>query len=342
MLIAVSGFSITGVEAQAAEAQYDGMPALSPDGTMVAFISDRDGNRDLWIMGADGSNPVNLTPDFDIPASLPMWSPDGQQILFSAIANLLTLDEEADIWLAPVTNQRLQNLTIDIDQWASEFMWSPNGKLILFSILEYVDDVDQGSIWVMNSDGSNRSELIPLGNHYLAAWSPDGKFISFTSWKRQQSELSSIEIETGKVRLLATGEISDYIWSPTKNIIVYETQASDNLIFYDLWLLQTDAAALFKLTDQPIPLVGELIWSPDGEHILLRSPRGENIDIGLFNLTQKSFTKITSCQQGSNAFASWFPDSKHILLQSDRSGKISIWVISVDGTEAINLIEQSQ
>ncbi len=55
--------------------------AWSPDGTQIAFWSDRDGNGEVYVMNADGSNPTNLTND---PGSdwWPVWSPDGTQIAF--------------------------------------------------------------------------------------------------------------------------------------------------------------------------------------------------------------------------------------------------------------------
>jgi TolB protein len=59
----------------------DRLPAWSPDGRQIAFESDRDGESRIYVMGADGSNPVRLTspPGKD---SHPSWSPDGKQIAF--------------------------------------------------------------------------------------------------------------------------------------------------------------------------------------------------------------------------------------------------------------------
>ena len=61
----------------------DIMPAWSPDGSQIAFESDRDdGNHEIYVMNADGSNPRNLTNSgFSFNYS-PAWSPDGSQIAF--------------------------------------------------------------------------------------------------------------------------------------------------------------------------------------------------------------------------------------------------------------------
>ncbi|MCZ6755569.1 MAG: amidohydrolase, partial [Gemmatimonadetes bacterium] len=56
-------------------------PRYSPDGSEIAFISDRRGQNNLWIMNADGSNPRAVFVDDDIRASTPAWTPDGQYLV---------------------------------------------------------------------------------------------------------------------------------------------------------------------------------------------------------------------------------------------------------------------
>ena len=58
-------------------------PARSPDGTRVVFASFRDGNREIYVMDADGGHPVNLTRH-DAYDSAPAWSPDGRRIAFES------------------------------------------------------------------------------------------------------------------------------------------------------------------------------------------------------------------------------------------------------------------
>jgi hypothetical protein len=60
---------------------FDGDPAWSPEGSQVAFDTTRDGNLEIYVMGADGTNPTRLTrdPGWDFA---PDWSPDGARIVF--------------------------------------------------------------------------------------------------------------------------------------------------------------------------------------------------------------------------------------------------------------------
>ena len=60
---------------------YDGDPAWSPDGNRIAFQSDRDGDHEIFVMDADGTNVQQLT-DNDSYDENPAWSPDGNRIVF--------------------------------------------------------------------------------------------------------------------------------------------------------------------------------------------------------------------------------------------------------------------
>lgn len=57
---------------------WDHMPRFSPDGRRIAFISDRDGNMNVWVMNADGTEPKALTKERVNPMKSPAWTPDGR------------------------------------------------------------------------------------------------------------------------------------------------------------------------------------------------------------------------------------------------------------------------
>jgi TolB protein len=63
-------------------AAFDGWPAWSPDGTQIAFASNRDGNYKIFIMNADGRN-VRVLADTEGRATEPRWSPDGKSVYFT-------------------------------------------------------------------------------------------------------------------------------------------------------------------------------------------------------------------------------------------------------------------
>ena len=66
-------------------------PAWSPDGTKIVFTSERDGNREIYVMNDDGSAPTRLTNDTSALDFSPAWSPDGATILYRSSGDLLTI-----------------------------------------------------------------------------------------------------------------------------------------------------------------------------------------------------------------------------------------------------------
>ena len=131
-------------------------PVLSPDGTRIAFTSNRDGNDyEIYVAGADGSNPRALTdhPGYD---SAPSWSPDGQQIAFERGA-VLDDDPSKDIWVmaADGTGQHQLTATAGVDEGPA---WAPAGDAIAFT------SGRQGTpdIFRMGVDGSNPQPVVTL------------------------------------------------------------------------------------------------------------------------------------------------------------------------------------
>jgi dipeptidyl aminopeptidase/acylaminoacyl peptidase len=88
---------------------YDGESAYSPDGTRIVFVSDRDGDGDVYVMNADGSDVTQLT-DTPLHEQFPSWSPDGTHVAFYAYFGELgyfmtvKVDGSELIWLAEVAN----------------------------------------------------------------------------------------------------------------------------------------------------------------------------------------------------------------------------------------------
>src|SRR5690606_30696580 len=66
------------------EAVHNQLSAWSPDGSMLAFMSNRSGNNDIWIVNRDGSGLRNLTNTPNASEGSPTWSPNGQMIAFTS------------------------------------------------------------------------------------------------------------------------------------------------------------------------------------------------------------------------------------------------------------------
>jgi Tol biopolymer transport system component len=152
----------------------DDDPRWSPDGSQIAFSSDRSGNYEVYVMEADGTDPRRLTQSPAVDAQ-PAWSPDGTQIAFVSLR-----DGNAEIYVMNVDGTSLRRVT-HTDANEFEFDWSPDGTQIVFAFSEGADV----NIYTMPAPGpqaqvnadSNTLRQLTDGDaqDFYPRWSPDGE-----------------------------------------------------------------------------------------------------------------------------------------------------------------------
>jgi Tol biopolymer transport system component len=217
----------------------DFLPAWSPDGQQIAFISTRDGPFGIYVMGDDGSNPTRLTPPA-VNDWLPTWSPDGERIAFGS-----TRDGNNEIYVMNADGSGQTRITTNA---ASDWLpaWSPDGGQIAF-----ISDRDgNDEIYVMNADGSGQTRLT---THAADDLDPDWGAARDTGVVRAQVtvptsaaclELSTSGVDFGTLPLGA----EDQAGAPP--IVVSNCSGLSETIF----ARGTDAAAsgaAWALTDSP-------------------------------------------------------------------------------------------
>jgi Tol biopolymer transport system component len=109
---------------------FDRYPRWSPDGTTVAFVSDRSGNYEIWTVDPETAKLRQLTFDSPPSTSFPIWSPDGKQILFRHGNVTLIIDANKN-W-----NEQTPQ-ALPAPEHNGHFLvwdWSPDGKLLLGSL----------------------------------------------------------------------------------------------------------------------------------------------------------------------------------------------------------------
>jgi dipeptidyl aminopeptidase/acylaminoacyl peptidase len=146
-------------------------PTWSPDGSQIAFRSQRDGNDEIYIMNSDGTCQVNLTND---PADdwSPAFSPDGTKIAF---AHFFDGNQFSDIAVINKDGSGMQRLTTSHGEYPA---WSPDGSQIAFA------SARDGNyeIYVMDADGTGQTRLTDNPAYDMSpVWSPDGTQIAFDS-----------------------------------------------------------------------------------------------------------------------------------------------------------------
>lgn len=218
-------------------------PRWSPDGTRLAFVSEREGKTkgQLYVMPADGGEPTRLT-DERHGVTDPVWSPDGRRLAFTArvggwqepereedkqkskparvITTLkyrwngegFTYDRRRHVFVVAAEGGPARQLT-DGDWDDADPAWSPDGRAIAFSSARHPDrDRDDcGDIWLVAADGGEARRVTDtLGPAALPAFSPDGRTLAYLG-RRSRNEAGrnvrvfTVATEGGTPRCLTLG-----------------------------------------------------------------------------------------------------------------------------------------
>ena len=257
-------------------------PAISPDGSKIALISDQRGYSDIYLISASDGKTIkklikgNRTPDFEELKLLQpgiSWSPDGKQIVLAAKAG-----ERDALFMVNVESGEQEKVMLDFDGIFTA-AWSPNGKSIAFvgnkgSASDiYLYDLDDKELVALTADIFSDSE---------PSWSPDGKSLAFVSdrgsiletgdnfkmWKHdyRQTDIYTLEIATGNItRITDTPYQEDFpVWSHTSNSLAY---TSDQLGVWNLYILDMDSGKS-RAVSNVLTGVFQLSWSRDDQELI--------------------------------------------------------------------------
>lgn len=190
---------------------FDCYPSFSPDGQQVVYMSEREGNRDLYIMDLNGNDLVRLTddPTYDYE---PAWSPDGSQIAF---VSRRTGDSEIYVMDADGSNVRQLTDAPKLD-WRPA--WSPDGEWIAFESWRN----DNADIYMIRADGSETVQLTdnPAEDGH-PNFSPDGRYLAFHSQRTGDYQLFILEVANPENQWhLPTTSVRALLpaWSPVSEI----------------------------------------------------------------------------------------------------------------------------
>jgi len=202
-------------------------PAWSPDGTRLAFASNREGNWELYLWSATDGSITRLTTD---PAydGAPAWSPDGTRLAFESYRDgnleIYLLDLAADSDPVRLTNNQ-----------AGDYApaWSPDGRYVAFTSWRdgskeiYMADLEACTDPERREgecDGAERNLTnYPAADDEAPAWSPDGTAIAFVSWRDGNAELYTMRPDGSEQRRITANHVYDGApaWSPDGQHLIY-------------------------------------------------------------------------------------------------------------------------
>jgi Tol biopolymer transport system component len=234
---------------------HDDLPAWSPDGKKIAFVSDRAGNLDIYTMNPDGSDQKQLTfgsgSDYG-----PTWSPDSTRIAWRT-----DRDGNAEIYSMRADGYDVRRLT---NNDASDYSpdWGPDGRIA------WISNRDTGaktSLFVMNGDGSDQHRVTGgYWNELRPAWSPNGTLIAFQADRDPpvgNQEIYVVAPDGSGMRRLTTypGKDDFPAWSPDGATLAFARGPSS--LTHEIYAMRADGAAVRQLT---LPQLEEVafLWTP--------------------------------------------------------------------------------
>lgn len=294
-------------------------PGLSEAGEglsgKIAFVSDRDGNPEIYAINADGSGERRLTnhPGNDYA---PAWSPDGSKIAFYS-----ERDGNAEIYVMNADGSGVTNLTNDL---AADYApaWSPDGKRIAFHSHRFLGSA---RIFVMNADGSGVLRLTdPTFDDWSPVWSPDGKQIVFNSSRGPKLDIWLMNADGSGMKNLTNYPADDWWpdWSPDGQQITFHSARDNN---FEIYNINIDSTGVTRLTDHPASDY-DPAWAPDGRRIAFTSDRCGDREIWLIKADGSGATNLTF-HPGNDWAPAWFgPRTTPLPQEESQNGEVtSTW-----------------
>ena len=248
---------------------FDWGPVFSPDGKRIAFSSDYEsgemedlympdplnpgakvhhvqeitGDRDIVVIGVDGSGRQRLTDD-PLTDDYPAWSPGGERIAFTSDRT-----GDVEIFVMDSDGNNVEQLTSNPgEDWMPD--WSPDGQLIAFASSHGSEGFE---IHVMDANGNNVDQLTDSPGHdWGPAWSPDGQLIAFASQRTGDFEIYVMSADGGNVYQLtdSIGDDFEPIWSPDGQRIAFASSRTGRM---EIFVMSSDGNDAEPIGEPGVP-----------------------------------------------------------------------------------------
>ena len=328
----------------------DVYPRFSPDGTQIAFSSNRDGNYDVYVVAAEGGKPRQLTWH-TANDTVTGWTPDGKNIVFSSARGEGVFPTVATLWEVPVDGGMEKPLPTD---WGAAASFSSDGSKMAFTrhpavwSRQHYRGSYAADLWVMDVAAKTFVKLGDAdykGNYLWPMYSTNGQiyFVADRMADEKNVAYGGPEVmksvnniwkipEKGGMPVQVTHHTSGNLYFPSISadgrVIVYEEN-------FGLWKLDT---ATGKSTEIRIDIRSD----DKSNETRLRTIRGEADDFDLSPSNKRAaivthgevFTIATDkgeVQRVTETFwreqdPGWSPNGNWIAFVSDRTGRQEVWI----------------
>lgn len=311
----------------------------SPDGSKIAWVSDRSGSWQIWTMNADGSGPVQVTAGPAIHG-WPMWSPDGTRLVYwghNETTGVSSIETVAPDGSDPAVAVESAN-ALDRPQWR------PDGQFIAYAAAG-----ENWDIWVAAPDGSQKWQLTTSTDMDTnPLWAPDGSAISYkdapAAGQYNLTIQNFLTFENGFEsptlrRWDGIKSIQMYDWSPDGTRIAYTAEIVTNASGEDRVSYLAVVEDVYPGEENPSgsPTVlsqGQTlgdrgpVFSPDSRRVAFWSwDKNYRATLWLADADGTNLVQLT--KRGFDMYPRWRPDGNALLFESNRAGNMDIWTVEL-------------
>ncbi|HYI13621.1 MAG TPA: hypothetical protein VEK57_31560, partial [Thermoanaerobaculia bacterium] len=307
-------------------------PSWSPNGHRIAYwgMVEESAQRDLWTIDPAAEEPlksiVRVTDDVAVDWN-PVWSADGESILFGSDRNgamnlwRIGIDEKSGKPRGepePVTTPAT---------FSAHYSVSRHGLRTLYAAINQSEAIRSVGFDPVAGTTVGTPQPVLAGSFLVfnSQVSPDGKFVAVTN-RGGQEDLFVVETATGEVRQLTNDAARDRgaVWSPDQSRIYFYSQRDENR--YEIWRINADGSGLARVTFTS----GRSVWyptiSPDGTKLAFYND--EHTFLMALNQPGAKPEQLPAALQGSRpAFNAWSPDGT--MLAGELRGRPGIVLYSL-------------
>ena len=330
---------------------YESTPIWSPDGKMIAFASDRNGNLDLYVMPADGGTAKRLTYNSasEIPSA---FTPDGKEVLFSASLQdpassaLFPSGAMTELYAVPVAGGRVRQV---LGTPAEMVNFDKSGKRFLYQDRKGVEDEWRKhhtssvtrDIWMYDTTTGKHTNLTDRpGEDRNAVFAPDGQTVYFLSERdtksinvysfpvdAPQSVKAVTSFKTHPVRFLSQANNQTLCYTYDGEIYTQQPNGKPAKVKISLTHDDSDQIKDLRFTTGATTA----ITSPDGKQVAF-IVRGEVFVTSTDYATTKQITHTAAAEKS----LSFSPDGRTLAYASERTGNWQLFLAKIARDEEAN------
>ena len=312
-------------------------PSLAPDGRSFVYASNQNGNFDLFVQRVGGKNATPLTPNTPSDEIEPMFSPNGERIVFRSTR------EPAGVYVMEAGGENVRLVVAGCHHPS----WSPDGREIVCSTAGHVEapttrNTFTSALWIANVETGEKRFLCE-NDAMQPSWSPNGNRIAF--WfmppSAGRSDIATISRNGGEIEIVTKDASTNWnpVWSPDGKFLYFASDRSGNMSFWRVAIddetgrVQGEAEAV----STPSNFNRHLSFSRNGRRMIyVQTDQQSNIQAIKFDSNaQKTVGEPFWITRGDRNLVrpELSPDGSRFVMRAVRRTQDDIVIVSRDGMQ---------